>query len=231
VDKELEPFGGRANVAPEKRFELRKLEEEAAHITKVACVVFTVCGVLYLVFGCYIKLYPVAITISALILFITGNIVSAVFDPEMVLKGIIIKICIAVALAKSIQSALAFEMEQKLARRRESSERRRPVRYEDDPPVESTYVQIDCPACGESMTLPEQRLTSRLRCRLCRALVDIDPLMLPARARDELPARARRRRDEEEEFENRTSNAPVVWIIVSLLILISLISRISRKWD
>jgi hypothetical protein len=221
VDKELGAIGGRANVAPEKKEELRRLEEEAVQFTKIASAVFTTLGVLYLIFGCWIKKYPVATTVTALVLFITGNIVSAVFDPEMILKGIVIKICGIAALAKSIQAAIAFETERKLRKRRRYREET-DLPTSDVAPEGTDNVHLNCPHCGQSFALLVSQLDRRVQCEHCGELFRLDPDLLPSSYRLADTDRSRpgfpRRLEAGDEQPDRPSRKPsAIWIPAILL--------------
>lgn len=115
IDKELAKQGGRQALQFQQQGALKELEDHAVQVTKLAALIFIGVGVAFVLFGAMIYRYPVPITIMALILYIASNAVTAVFAPEMLASGAIIKIIIIVALAKSIQAAIAYEDERKKA--------------------------------------------------------------------------------------------------------------------
>jgi hypothetical protein len=72
-------------------------------------------GVVFIVLGVIVNRYPVPITILGLVLYVGGAAVFALIDASTLAQGLIVKLIIIVALVKSIQSALAYEREQKTA--------------------------------------------------------------------------------------------------------------------
>jgi hypothetical protein len=77
-------------------------------------VVMCLVGALFIVFGIIVKMYPVPITIASLVIYVLAALVFAVLEPESLLRGIIIKIIIVVALISSIKAAIAYERERAL---------------------------------------------------------------------------------------------------------------------
>jgi hypothetical protein len=70
-------------------------------------------GVVYLVLGLLVKQYPVPMTITGLALYVGTALVSVALDPMNLVRGIIVKVIIVVALVKAVQAALAYERERK----------------------------------------------------------------------------------------------------------------------
>src|SRR5262249_22933761 len=70
-------------------------------------------GVVFIILGILVKTLPVACTVTGLVLYIVGNIVFMVLsgDPKMLFQGAIVKVFIVVALAKSVQAAIAYQKE------------------------------------------------------------------------------------------------------------------------
>lgn len=66
-------------------------------------------GLLYIVFGIIIKRYPVLITTTSLVLYITSTVAFAALNPASIASGIVIKIVIIVALFRAIKAAKAYE--------------------------------------------------------------------------------------------------------------------------
>ena len=57
------------------------------------------------------RLFTVAVTVSALVIYVGSAIVFGILEPESLARGLIIKIIIIVALAKAIQTAAAYQRE------------------------------------------------------------------------------------------------------------------------
>jgi hypothetical protein len=72
---------------------------------------FVVLGITYLVFGFIVKKHPVPITITGMVLFIGFLLITAAIHPANLLAGILVKVIVIVGLAKSIQSAIAYQRE------------------------------------------------------------------------------------------------------------------------
>lgn len=62
-----------------------------------------------MIFGIIIKRFPVPVTITSLVLYIGAIAVSGLYDPATLAQGVIIKIIVIIALAKAIQTAIAYE--------------------------------------------------------------------------------------------------------------------------
>jgi hypothetical protein len=93
--------------------EIQRLED---HVVRMGAVIYggvILLGILFVVFSLIIKLYPVQITITSLILYVGAAAIFAVLDPTTLMQGAIIKVIIIVGLAKAIQSAIAFERERR----------------------------------------------------------------------------------------------------------------------
>jgi len=68
-------------------------------------------GVVFVILGLIIKMFPVPVTVIGLVLYVLANIGFGILDPTTLARGAIFKIIIVVALAKAIQSAIAYERE------------------------------------------------------------------------------------------------------------------------
>ncbi len=75
----------------------------------------TLLGVVFVVFGVIIEKFPVAITVTSLLLYILSSLGFAALSPGTLASGLIVKIVIIVALFRSIKAARAFEAERKKA--------------------------------------------------------------------------------------------------------------------
>lgn len=72
-------------------------------------------GLIFVVFGIILKKFPVAITITSLLLYIGATAGFAALAPATLTKGLIVKIFIVIALFRSIKAARAYEAERKKA--------------------------------------------------------------------------------------------------------------------
>ncbi|GAB5403224.1 MAG: hypothetical protein Aurels2KO_14550 [Aureliella sp.] len=70
-------------------------------------------GVIFAVLGVLVHKFPVPCTVAGLVLYVGSAIVFGILDPTTLLKGVIIKVFIVFGLAKSVQSAAAFEADAK----------------------------------------------------------------------------------------------------------------------
>jgi len=66
-------------------------------------------GLLFVVFGLIIKQFPVPITITSLVLYMLATAAFGLLDPTTLLRGIVMKIIIIVALFQAIKAARAFQ--------------------------------------------------------------------------------------------------------------------------
>src|SRR5262249_19395309 len=99
---------------------------DAVNLVRTLSIVDMALGVIYMVLAMIVYIYPVAVTVTGLVLYLTTHIVVAAFDPSTLPQGIIIKILIIVGMAKAIQAAIAYQKE-----RRAEMERRWDERGED----------------------------------------------------------------------------------------------------
>src|SRR5690606_32764008 len=90
---------------------LQELEDSALRTTRLFQIGYIGMGVVFLIGAALIKSYPVPVTILSLTLYIGGNVITAITEPELVAKGIILKIIIIVALVKAVQAAIAYQKE------------------------------------------------------------------------------------------------------------------------
>jgi hypothetical protein len=109
VDRELAKQGMSRMMADQVK--LKELEDHAVMIATVITGAAVLLGVLFVIFGLIVKSYPVPITITSLVLYIGATLLFGLLNPASLAAGAIIKIIIIVALAKAIQSALAYERE------------------------------------------------------------------------------------------------------------------------
>lgn len=88
--------------------------EQMAIATNVAMAIqgmFAFLGLVFILCGVLVKRFPIACTVTALVLYILSALVTAAFDPTTLARGLIIKIVIVVALFKAVQAAFAYQKE------------------------------------------------------------------------------------------------------------------------
>lgn len=90
---------------------VEELKKDALFQTQVVSGAFAVTGIIFIAMGAMIHVAPVPITVTALVLYIGCWGISALMDPSMLAKGIILKIIIIVALIKGVQAAIAYQRE------------------------------------------------------------------------------------------------------------------------
>jgi hypothetical protein len=76
--------------------------------------VAVILGVIFVVCGIIIKAFPVPVTIISLVLYVLAAVGFGILHPPSLAAGLIIKVIIVIALAKAIQSAVAYEKEAQL---------------------------------------------------------------------------------------------------------------------
>ena len=109
IDKQVQEGRRKGLVFDQKK--LADIQAHAVTLTKLINGGAVALGVLFIVFGLIVDKYPVPITITGLVLYVGAAAVFGLISPETLVQGIVIKIIIIAALAKSIQSALAYERE------------------------------------------------------------------------------------------------------------------------
>ena len=106
-DKELAAKG--LNRAVVDQVKLQEAEEAALRITRLASFGFAALGAIFVAAGALIKKYPVPISIVSLVLYLGSTVIMGMLDTDLLLKGIIIKVIIIVALVKAVQAAIAYQ--------------------------------------------------------------------------------------------------------------------------
>jgi hypothetical protein len=108
IDKEIKKLPAGFVADPVKIQEVKGQAVRAAHLINgggaFLGIVFIVCGVL-------VHTYPVPTTITALVLYLGGNAVFGMLNPQSLASGLIVKVFIVVGLFKAVQAALAFQKE------------------------------------------------------------------------------------------------------------------------
>lgn len=107
LNAEIRKAGGNPAMIPEQ------ILEQARNTVIFMGSILIAVGVAFVVMGIAIYTYPVPITITALVIYVASAAIFAVLDPSSIVRGLLIKILIVVALAKSIGAATEFEKERK----------------------------------------------------------------------------------------------------------------------
>lgn len=68
-------------------------------------------GIVFILCGIFLEKFPVPLTILSLVLYVGAAAGFAFLDPASLMQGAIIKVIIVVSLAKSVQTALAYQRE------------------------------------------------------------------------------------------------------------------------
>jgi len=90
---------------------LEELKKQAITTTQLVAVGFCIVGVVYILLGFMVYRAPVATTATALVLYIGGWAVSGLFDPAMLVNGIILKILIISLLVRALKAAIEYQKE------------------------------------------------------------------------------------------------------------------------
>jgi hypothetical protein len=109
INKELQQVQRQGMVIDQ--IKLAELEAKAVMLTRLINGGAAVLGVVFIVFALILDKYPVPITVASLVLYVGAAAVFALLNPASIVQGIVFKVIIIVALAKSIQSAIAYEKE------------------------------------------------------------------------------------------------------------------------
>lgn len=113
VDKEIEQEI--AKMGPGAQVDRAKLQELRDASVRTGILVnggFTVMGFIFIGLGIAVSRFPVPATVLGLVLYLGGAALTALFNPAMLVQGIIVKIIIVVFLVNAIKSAVAYQREQ-----------------------------------------------------------------------------------------------------------------------
>jgi hypothetical protein len=110
LDAEITKAGGPGRVDPAA---VQQVEANALRITQIVNGGFLLMGVLFIVFGFILPMYPVPVAVTSLVVFLGAQVIVALFNPASLAQGIIIKAIFVVALAKAVQAALADQRERR----------------------------------------------------------------------------------------------------------------------
>jgi hypothetical protein len=110
IQKEIRHRGLTGRVTQE---EIQEAEQAGWRILLFIHGATALLGVVFIVLGFMVEKSPVAITATALVLFIGKEVIFALFSPINIVSGLIVKIIFIVALVKALQAAIAFQREQR----------------------------------------------------------------------------------------------------------------------
>jgi len=111
IKKEINNQGGNVQVDPQ-------VKQAAVRLTQIFAGGFFALGVLYIVFALIVHQYPVPITVTALVIYVGGSIITLAVNlaqsnanAATLLIGLPVRILIIVGLAKGIQAAIVYQKE------------------------------------------------------------------------------------------------------------------------
>jgi hypothetical protein len=112
-EKELKDLRAKNMVVDPVKVE--ELRDQSVRSVRLLNSIAVVIGVVFIVCAIVVYTYPVAATVTSLVLYLGGTAVFGVLDPTTLYTGWIVKILIIVGLFKAVQAALAYESERKAA--------------------------------------------------------------------------------------------------------------------
>ncbi|MDB5311234.1 MAG: hypothetical protein JWO38_5436 [Gemmataceae bacterium] len=107
--------------------EIKKTSESALQVTRLIYGGTVFLGVLFVCLGLAVYRAPVVCTVTGLVLYLAANAIFAALDPLNLVRGIIVRVIIIVAMVKAVQAALAYEREAKAEREARLGETNDPV--------------------------------------------------------------------------------------------------------
>jgi hypothetical protein len=110
INKEVAAQGGFARVDPVM---VEQVRGQLLVINYAITGLFFMMGVLFVIFGALVYRFPLAMTITSLVLYLLATVAMVGINPTGLASGAIVRIIIIIALAKSIQSAYAYEKERR----------------------------------------------------------------------------------------------------------------------
>jgi hypothetical protein len=110
IKNEVARQGGPARVDP---VSVQQARDRMLMIEYAITGSFFAMGVLFVIFGVLVYRFPLAMTITSLVLYLLATVAMAALNPVGLATGSFIRIIIIVALAKSIHSAYVYERERR----------------------------------------------------------------------------------------------------------------------
>ncbi len=105
ADKEIRKLRGQGIDVP------NEVRERAIRSIRLVNSIGLAAGVLFVIFGMAIYSRPVPITIASVVIYVGVNALFGMFEPNSLIRGVLLKIIIVVALVRAVQTAIAFEQE------------------------------------------------------------------------------------------------------------------------
>jgi len=109
IKKEIKALNQRGLVADPVAVE--KIRQQSVRLTQLVNGAGALLGAVFIGLGFAVKTYPIPATVLGLVLYVAGIAIFGFINPASLFQGIIFKILVVVALAKSIQAAIAYERE------------------------------------------------------------------------------------------------------------------------
>ena len=92
---------------------LSQIQDQAVRTTRLADGIAVLLGIVFVVCGALVYAFPVATTVTSLVLYLGAAAVYGAIDPMTLAHGWWMKIIIVVCLFKAVQAAIAYENERK----------------------------------------------------------------------------------------------------------------------
>ncbi|HTF58198.1 MAG TPA: zinc-ribbon domain-containing protein [Planctomycetota bacterium] len=109
AQKEIDGARGNERFDQEKVEEAHRENKKASGLNTILAAVNFVLALCFFGLWIWAKHRPLPATLAALILYVTVLVASGVFDPTMLVKGIIVKAAIILFLVKAVDSARKFQ--------------------------------------------------------------------------------------------------------------------------
>ena len=89
--------------------EVEAIRSESVRAAWISSALWACVGAVFIALGVVVYRFPIPATVAGLVLYIGCIAVTAMMDPTMIARGIIVKILIIVGLFKAVQAAIESE--------------------------------------------------------------------------------------------------------------------------
>jgi predicted PurR-regulated permease PerM len=113
IEKELAPARAQHQMINQQI--VQQIRDRAIRSVELGCGIAFLIGIVFIICAVMVYTYPVASTVTSLVLYLGAAAGYGVIDPTTLLQGWWVKILIVVGLFKAVQAALAYESERKAA--------------------------------------------------------------------------------------------------------------------
>jgi hypothetical protein len=113
IENELAPARAQHRVINQQIVE--QIRDRATRSVQLGCGIAVLIGVVFIICAVMVYTYPVASTVTSLVLYLGATAGYGVMDPTTLVQGWWMKIIIVIGLFKAVQAALAYESERKAA--------------------------------------------------------------------------------------------------------------------